>query len=128
MRFETVLEEAERLPEPLQNQVESVAAKFEKFAAHHREPWLPSTNNQLENYYKHTQPPRVEHRFQSPPRLLAFLDRQMSWLTVTQGLVSRDTSAARASELFPDMELEAIPQLFSESKQHFLHACDIDVG
>lgn len=44
-----MLEEPHHLPDPWQSQVETVEAEFAKFAAYHREPWLPNTNNDLEN-------------------------------------------------------------------------------
>lgn len=127
-RFEAVLDEVERAPEPLQNQVHSIQTNYDKFMAHHRVDWLPGTNNELENYYRHTQPERVEHRFRSPERLLSFLADQMTMWTVKRGLVSQETSLERAHDLFPSLDSEVVEALFAAQKQHFLWSCDVWAG
>lgn len=127
-RFEDVLDEVERAPTPLQKQLRSIETNYDKFMAHHRVGWLPGTNNELENYYRHTQPDRVEHRFRSPERLLSFLDQQMTLWTVKRGLVSQETSRTRAHELFPYLDSDSVEALFSAQKQHFLWSCDVWAG
>lgn len=127
-RFKEVLDDIEHTPEPLQKQLQAIDAMYEKFTAHHRLPWLPGTINELENYFRHTQPERVEHRFQSSQRLLSFLDKQMTLWTVKHGLVSRETSLARTRELFPYLDKPSVEALFSEQKHQFLWSCDIWAG
>ncbi|PSP67348.1 hypothetical protein BRC85_06485 [Halobacteriales archaeon QS_1_69_70] len=55
-RFEAVHDEIEEVPEPLQQQIRSIEAPYDKFTAYHREPWLPGTINELENYFRTPSP------------------------------------------------------------------------
>jgi len=119
-RFEAVLDEIEHVPEPMQDQLRMIDEKFEKFTAHLREEWLPGTTNGVERYYSLTQPDRVNHRFRSTDRALAFLQTQMTLRTVKHGFVSRETSLARARELFPAITEDAVELLFTARKQRYL--------
>ena len=119
-RFEAVLDGIEHVPEQMQNQLQIIDDQFEKYAAHLREEWLPGTTNGVERYYSLTQPNRVNHRFRSTERALTFLQSQMTLRTVKHGFVSRETSLARARELFPDITEEAVELLFTDRKQRYL--------
>jgi hypothetical protein len=43
-------------------------------------------------------------------------------------LVSRGTSLTLARELFPGIDLEAVTDLFTETKQRYLWSCDLEAG
>jgi hypothetical protein len=127
-RFEAVLDEIEHVPESMGTQLGVIDENFEKYAAHLREEWLPGTTNGVERYYSLTQPSRVNHRFQSVDRALSFLQTQMTLRTVKHGFVSRETSVARARDLFPEMPEGVVKLLFTDRKQRYLDWRDRGVG
>lgn len=127
-RFAAVLDEIEHVPESMQDQLRVIEENFEKFAAHLREEWLPGTTNGVERYYSLTQPSRVNHRFHSVDRALSFLQTQMTLRTVKHGFVSRETSFARARELFPEISDEAVELLFTDRKHRYMGWRDREAG
>lgn len=52
----------------------------------------------------------------------------MTVRTVKHGLISRATSFALARELFPDINLGAVTDLFTKTKQHYLWSRDFEAG
>lgn len=104
------------LARALNAQEKTVDANFEKFAADHRKPRIRNTNCQLGNHYRHTQPPRMEYRFQWPARLLTLFDTQMSSWTVHQGYSRRTHRRRRQPNSSGPCLGESVPELFSKSK------------
>jgi hypothetical protein len=52
----------------------------------------------------------------------------MTVRTVKHGLISRESSLALARELFPDIDLEEVTDLFTEPKQRYLWSRDLETG
>jgi transposase-like protein len=127
-RFEAVLDKIEHLPSEIRTYVEEVMENFDKFAVHLRDEWVPSTSNNCERYFAHTKPTQVKRRFRSQEAVHSFLKTQMIMRTVKHGLVSRETSLPRARELFPEIEMEAVTPLFTETKKRYLWSRDLDAG
>ena len=127
-RFEAVLDKVEHLPSAVRTYVEEVMENFDKFLLHLRDEWVPSTTNNAERYFGHTKPTRIKRRFRSVEHARSFLKTQMTVRTVKHGLISRATSLALARELFPDIDLEEVTDLFTETKQRYLWSRDLEAG
>lgn len=127
-RFEAVLDKVEHLPSAVRTYVEEMMENFDKFALHLRDEWIPSTTNNCERYYGHTKPTQIKRRFRSREGAHSFLRTQMTVRTVKHGLISRETSLALARELFPAIDLGAVTDLFTETKQRYLWSRDIEAG
>ena len=127
-RFEAVLDKIEHLPSELRTYVEQVMENFDRLAVHLRDEAVPSTTNNLERYYGHTNPTRIKRRFRSLQHAQAFLKRQMRVRTIKQGLISRDRSLSLARELFSSLSLEQLEPLFTDAKQRYLSWRDRGVG
>jgi hypothetical protein len=56
------------------------------------------------------------------------LQTQMTLRTVKHGFVSRETSVARARDLFPEMPEGVVKLLFTDRKQRYLDWRDRGVG
>jgi non-ribosomal peptide synthetase component E (peptide arylation enzyme) len=108
--------------------VKEVMETFDKFAVHLRDEWVPSTSNNCERYFSHTKPTQVKRRFRSRGGVHSFLKTQMIVRTVKHGLISREASLARMRELFPEIEMEAVTPLFTETKQRYLWSRDLEAG
>jgi hypothetical protein len=48
--------------------------------------------------------------------------------TVKHGFISQEASLARMRELFPDIEMEAVTPLFTETKKRYLWSRDLEAG
>jgi IS1 family transposase len=127
-RFEAVLDKIEHLPTAVGTYVEEVMENFDKFLVHLRDEWVPSTTNNCERYFGHTKPTRIKRRFRSVEGARSFLKTQMTVRTVKHGLISRESSLALARELFPDIDLEEVTDLFTETKQRYLWSRDLEAG
>lgn len=127
-RFEAVLDKVEHLPPAVRDYVEEMMENFDKFAVHLRDEWVANTTNDCERYYSHTKPTHRGRRFRTKEHAHAFLKTQMIVRTVKDGLVSRETSLALARELFPEIELDAVTSLFTETKQRYLYSRDLEAG
>lgn len=127
-RFEAVLDKIEHLPKELRGYVEEVMGNFDRFAVHLRDEAVPSTTNNLERYYGHTNPTRIKRRFRSVQHAQAFLKRQIRVRTIKQGLISREWSLSLGRELFPSLSLEQLEPLFTDSKQRYLSWRDRETG
>jgi hypothetical protein len=127
-RFEAVLDKIEHLPPAVRTYVTEVMENFDKFAVHLRDEWVPSTTNNAERYFSHTKPTQVKRRFRSRERVHSFLKTQMIVRTVKHGFISQEASLARMRELFPDIEMEAVTPLFTETKKRYLWSRDLEAG
>ncbi|WP_435080048.1 transposase [Halococcus sp. AFM35] len=127
-RFEAVLDKIEHLPPAVRTYVKEVMENFDKFAVHLRDEWVPSTTNNAERYFSHTKPTQVKRRFRSRERVHSFLKTQMIVRTVKHGFISQEASLARMRELFPDIEMEAVTPLFTETKKRYLWSRDLEAG
>jgi hypothetical protein len=127
-RFEAVLDKVEHLPPAVRDYVEEMMENFDKFAVHLRDEWVANTTNDCERYYSHTKPTHRGRRFRTKEHAHAFLKTQMIVRTVKDGLVSRETSLSLARELFPEIELDAVTSLFTETKQRYLYSRDLEAG
>lgn len=127
-RFEEVLGKLEPLPPKLERYVTDVMEQFDTFAGHLRDEWIPSTTNDCEQYYSHTQSARRLRRLRSPKQVNGVLWQQQRIRTIKEGLISRDTSIELAQEMFPEISPDAVEQLFVESKERYLKARDLEAG
>ena len=127
-RFEAVLDKVDHLPSAVRTYVEEVMENFDKFLLHLRDEWVPSTTNNCERYFGHTKPTRIKRRFRSVESARSFQKTQMTVRTVKHGLISRESSLALARELFPDIDLEEVTDLFTETKQRYLWSRDLEAG
>jgi hypothetical protein len=127
-RFEAVLDKIEHLPPVIRKYVKEVMKNFDKFAIHLRDEWVPSTSNNVERYFSHTKPTQVKRRFRTRKGVQSFQKTQMIVRTVKHGFISREASLARMRELFPDIEMEAVTPLFTETKKQYLWSHDLEAG
>jgi hypothetical protein len=127
-RFEAVLDKIEHLPPAVRTYVEEVMENFDKFAIHLRDEWVPSTSNNAERYFSHTKSTQVKRRFRTHEGVQSFLKTQMTVRTVKHGYISREASLARMRELFPDIEMEAVIPLLTETKKRYLWSRDLEAG
>lgn len=127
-RFEEVLGKLEPLPPKLEGYVTDVMERFDTFAGHLRDEWIPSTTNDCEQYYSHTQSAQRLRRLRSPEQVNGVLWQQQRIRTIKEGLVSRDTSVELSQEMFPEISPDAVEQLFVESKERYLKARDLEAG
>lgn len=127
-RFEEVLGKLEPLPPKLEGYVTDVMERFDTFAGHLRDEWIPSTTNDCEQYYSHTQSAQRLRRLRSPEHVNGVLWQQQRIRTIKEGLVSRDTSVELAQEIFPEISPDAVSRLFVESKERYLRARDLEAG
>ena len=125
-RFEAVLDKIEHLPPAVRTYVEEVMENFDKFAIHLRDEWVPSTSNNAERYFSHTKSTQVKRRFRTHEGVQSFLKTQMTVRTVKHGYISREASLARMRELFPDIEMEAVIPLLTETKKRYLWSRDLE--
>ena len=93
---------------------------FEKFAVHLRDEWVPSTSNNAERYFSHTKSTQVKRRFRTHEGVQSSLKTQMTVWMVKHRFISREASFARMRELFPEIEMEAVIPLFTETKKRYL--------
>ena len=82
--------------------------------------------NNCERYFGHTKPTRIKRQFRTVERARSFLKTQMTVRTVKHGLISREASLALARELFPDLDLDEVTDLFMETKQRYLWSRNIE--
>jgi hypothetical protein len=127
-RFEAVLDKIEHLPPAVRSYVEEVMENFDKFAIHLRDEWVPSTSNNAERYFSHTKSTQVKRRFRTGDGVQSFQKTQMIVRTVKHGLISREASLARMRELFPDIKMESVTPLFTETKKRYLWSRDLEAG
>lgn len=127
-RFEAVLDKIEHLPPAVRTYVKEVMGNFEKFAVHLRDEWVPSTSNNAERYFSHTKSTQVKRRFRTHEGVQSSLKTQMTMRTVKHGFISREASLARMRELFPEIEMEAVIPLFTETKKRYLWSRDLEAG
>lgn len=127
-RFEAVLDKIEHLPPAVRTYVEEVMENFDKFAIHLRDEWVPSTSNNAERYFSHTKSMQVKRRFRTGDGVQSFQKIQMVVRTVKHGFISREESLARMRELFPEIEMEAVTPLFTETKKRYLWSRDLEAG
>jgi hypothetical protein len=127
-RFEDVLGKLGPLPPKLEGYVTDVMERFDTFAGYLRDDWIPSTTNDCEQYYSHTQSARRLRRLRSPEQVNGVLWQQQRIRTIKEGLISRDTSVELAKEMFPGISSEAVNQLFVGSKERYLTARDLEAG
>lgn len=127
-RLEAVLDKIEHLPPAVRTYVEEVMENVEKFVVHLRDEWVPSTSNNAERYFSHTKSTQVKRRFRTHEGVQSFLKTQMTVRTVKHGYISREASLARMRELFPDIEMEAVIPLLTETKKRYLWSRDLEAG
>lgn len=127
-RFEDVLGKLAPLSPKLEGYVMDVMERFDTFAGYLRDEWVPSTTNDCEQYYSHTQSAQRLRRLRSPEQANGVLWQQQRIRTIKEGLISRDTSVELAKETFPGISSEAVNQLFVESKERYLAARDLEAG
>jgi len=93
-RFEDVLGKLEPLPPNIEDDVMDVMNRFNTFAGHLRDDWVPGTTNDCEQYYSHTQAAQRVRRLRSPEQVNAVLWQQQRIRTIKQGsFVERKTAA-----------------------------------
>lgn len=126
--FEDVLGKLEPLPSKIEGYIMDVAERFDTFAGHLRDEWVPSTTNDCEQYYSHTQAAQRMRRLQSLEQVNAVLWHHQRIRTIKQGWISRERSVALAQELFPGIPPDAVETLFVESKDRYLQARDLEAG
>jgi hypothetical protein len=122
-RFDDVLGKLAPLSPKLEGYVMDVVERFDTFAGYLRDEWIPSTTNDCEQYYSHTQSARRLRRLRSPEQANGVLWQQQRIRTIKEGLISRETSVELAKEMFPGISSEAVNRLFVESKKRYLRAC-----
>jgi hypothetical protein len=129
-RFEQVLDDRKLkpLPSKLEGYVIDVMEQFDTYLGHLRDERLPSTTNDCEQYYSNTQSARRLRRLNDLEHINGVLWQQQRIRTIKEGLISRETSAELAQELFPGISPEAVEQLFVESKQRYLRGRDLEVS
>jgi hypothetical protein len=64
----------------------------------------------------------------SRQRINGVLWQQQRIRTITEGLISRETSTELAQEMFPGISSDAVEQLFVESKQRYLRGRDLEAS
>lgn len=125
-RFEDVLGKVEPLPPKIEDYVMDVMNRFDTFAGHLRDEWVPGTTNDCEQYYSHTQAAQRMRRLQSPEQVNAVSWQQQRIRTIKQGWISREKSVELAQEVFPGISPDAVEMLFVESKDRYLQARDLE--
>ena len=121
-----MLDKVEHLPETVRTYVKEVMESSDKLLLHLRDEWIPSTTNNCERYFGHTNPTRIKRRFRTVERVRSFSKTQMTVRTVKHGLISRESSLALARELLPTLGLNEVTDLFTETKQRYLWSRNLE--
>jgi len=92
-RLYELLDKYDDIPRVLQKWIrKKIIPDFERLTIFMRNGSIPKTNNQVENYYRQTDPNQIKRKYKTYQGILAFLTRKMEYWTLKHGKIQHPTS------------------------------------
>ncbi|MBU7017004.1 MAG: hypothetical protein HXS44_05805 [Theionarchaea archaeon] len=94
---------------------------FHLYTAYFNDPNIAKTTNQVEEYYRQTDPKKIKRRYKTPQGLIQALNQKAGTWVVRHGLVSKEASLYYARRfLGKSYNNTSINSFFSKRKKHVL--------
>ena len=92
-RLYELLDKYDDIPRVLQKWIlKKIIPDFERLTIFMRNGSIPKTNNQVENYYRQTDPNQIKSKYKTYQGILAFLTRKMEYWTSRHGKIQHPIS------------------------------------
>ncbi|RZB29233.1 MAG: hypothetical protein AEth_01375 [Candidatus Argoarchaeum ethanivorans] len=92
-RLNKLLDKYDDISRVLQKWIrKKIIPDFERLNIFMRDGSIPKTNNQVENYYRQTDPNQIKRKYKTYQGILAFLTRKMEYWTSKHGKIQHPTS------------------------------------
>jgi hypothetical protein len=120
-KFQEVFDMIDTVPYRIKKHIKKLARDFDLYTAHFFNPYIPRTTNQLENYYRQTDPKKTKNQHKTAEGLLQALNQKAVFWVIRNGFISKEDSLKIARKnLSTTYDNATIEDVFSKKKKHVL--------
>lgn len=120
-KFGKVVEMMDFVPRGIRKYIKRLIRDFHLYTAYFTDPNIAKTTNQVEEYYRQTDPKKIKKRYKTPQGLIQALNQKAVVWVVRHGYISKKTSLYYARRfLGKSYNNTSINSFFSKRKKHVL--------
>jgi hypothetical protein len=109
------------VPPRMKKHIKKLVADFNLYTNHLSNPAIPKTTNQVEPYYRHTDPQKMKRQYKTSSGLIQALSQKAVHWIIRNGFISEDVSLHIARHYLGKQYNKAnISNVFSKKKKHVL--------
>jgi hypothetical protein len=120
-KFEEVVEMMHTVPRGIRKHIKRLMQDFHLYTAYFLDPNIAKTTNQVEEYYRQTDPKKIKKQYKTTHGLIHALNQKAAAWVVRHGFISRKASLYYARRLLGKRyDNTSINYFFSRRKKHVL--------